>query len=154
MAERMTALPLVLKMTRHFDAPPDRVFRAFADPEQLATWWGPKGMSVSHHEIDVREGGAWRTTMRSEAGEDHTVSGVYREIKAPNRLVFTWGWERDGVRGHETIVTIDLIEDGDRTRLTFLQEIFESEDMRDAHQGGWLSSFDCLSASLAKGEIR
>lgn len=148
------ASPLRLEMTRHFEASIIRVFRAFADPEQLAKWWGPTGMSVVDHAIDVRVGGAWRTTIRSEGGEDHTMSGVYREISAPHRLVFTWAWERDGARGHETVVTIDLAEDGDRTELTFVQEIFESEDMRDSHQGGWQESFDCLAASLAKGEIR
>ncbi len=150
MADSKAASPLSLSMKRHFDAPLERVFRAFADPEQLAMWWGPAGMSVVDHNIDVRVGGAWRTTIRSKAGDDYTMSGVYREISAPRRLVFTWAWERDGERGHETVVTIDLAEDGNRTELTFLQEIFDSADMRDSHQEGWQSSFDCLAASLAE----
>lgn len=145
--------PLVLRMNRTFNAPLERVFRAFADPEQLVKWWGPESMSVIDHEIDVRVGGAWRTTIRSEGGDDHTMSGVYREISPPHRLAFTWAWERDGERGHETVVTIQLSEDGERTKLAFLQEIFESEEMRDSHQGGWHSSFICLTESLEKGEM-
>ncbi|MGI9494146.1 MAG: SRPBCC family protein [Geminicoccaceae bacterium] len=150
----MNNAPLCLRMIRHFEAPRERVFRAFADPQQLVKWWGPEGMHVVDHDIDVRVGGAWRTTIRNQAGDDHTMSGVYREISAPHRLAFTWAWEREGERGHETIVTIDLAEDGDGTELNFVQEIFESEEMRDSHQGGWQSSFDCLVAAIAKGEIR
>ncbi len=149
MADTKEASPLSLTMTRHFDASPERVFSAFADPEQLVMWWGPAGLSVVDHDIDVRVGGAWRTTIRSKAGDDYTMSGVYREIEAPRRLVFTWAWERDGERGHETVVTIDLAGDNTRTELTFLQEIFDSEDMRDSHQEGWQSSFDCLAAFLS-----
>ncbi len=152
-AEPKNAEPLCLRMTRQFEAPRERVFRAFADPEQLVKWWGPTGMHVVDHAIDVRVGGAWRTTIRNEAGDDYTMSGIYREISAPHRLVFTWAWERDGERGHETVVTIDLIEDGHRTELNFMQEIFESEEMRSSHQGGWQESFDCLEAALKEGEI-
>lgn len=140
-------------MTRSFDAPRERVFRAFADPEQLVKWWGPAGMSVVDHDIDVRVGGAWRTTIRSEVGDDHTMCGVYRDISPPHRLVFTWAWERDGKRGHETVVTIQLSENGQRTKLAFLQEIFDTEEMRDSHQGGWHSSFICLTEALADGLI-
>jgi len=49
--------------------------------------------------IDVRPGGRWRTTMRLSNGSEHTVSGIYRTIEPPKRLVFTWGWDDDaGVR--------------------------------------------------------
>ena len=154
MAEPRDDSPLCLRMTRQFEAPRERVFRAFADPEQLIKWWGPTGMHVIDHAIDVRVGGAWRTTIRNNAGDDYTMSGVYKEISAPHRLVFTWAWERDGGRGHETVVTIDLTEDGGRTELSFAQEIFESVDARDSHQSGWQESFDCLDAALVSGDIR
>ena len=57
--------------------------------------------------MDVRPGGRWRTTMRRPDGTEHTVSGIYRAIEPPRRLVFTWGWDDDaGMRGHETEVTV------------------------------------------------
>lgn len=152
-ADPKAVSPMVLRMTRHFEAPIDRVFRAFADPEELVKWWGPTGMSVVEHQIDVRVGGAWQTTIRSAKDEDFTMSGVYREIVEPHRLVFTWAWQRDGQRGHETLVTIDLVSEGSHTKLTFLQEIFESEEARISHQGGWSESFDCLAESLGNGHI-
>lgn len=148
MAERRDSDALTLEITRKFDAPRERVFQAFTEPAQLVKWWGPTGMNVVDHDINVREGGAWRTTIRSKEGEDHTMSGVYREITPHDRLVFTWGWERDGVRGHETVVTIEFSESGGRTTLSFLQQIFESEEMRDSHQSGWSESLDCLETAL------
>jgi uncharacterized protein YndB with AHSA1/START domain len=99
----------VLRLFRSFAAPRDRVFRAFTVPTQMVKWWGPKGFMVPACVLDVRVGGAWHTVMRSPEGQDHIVSGVYQEITPPERLVFTWGWETEGVRGHETIVTIELV---------------------------------------------
>lgn len=154
MAERPATDALTLEMTREFDASRERVFRAFIEAEQLVKWWGPTGMNVVDHDIDVRVGGAWRTTIRSENGEDHTMSGVYREITPPERLVFTWGWERAGVRGHETVVTIELAERNGRTALSFHQQIFESEDVRNSHAHGWNSSLDCLEVALAERNSR
>ena len=74
----------VLRLSRSFAAPRDRVFRAFTAPAQLARWWGPKGFTVPACTLDVRAGGAWRTVMRSPEGKDHIVSGVYREITPPS----------------------------------------------------------------------
>jgi uncharacterized protein YndB with AHSA1/START domain len=81
---------LILRQSRSFAAPRERVFRAFTAPSQLAKWWGPKGFTVPACTLEVRVGGAWRTVMRSPEGKDHIVSGVYREITPPARLVFTW----------------------------------------------------------------
>lgn len=153
-AERGRDKARILRMTRRFEAPCDKVFRAFVEPDQLLKWWGPTGMQVTDHLIDVQVGGAWRTTMRSKKGEDYTVSGVYREITPPVRLVLTWGWERDGERGHETIVTIELAEQDGGTRLDLTQELFDSEEMRDSHGSGWSESLDCLEEALTKGDIR
>jgi uncharacterized protein YndB with AHSA1/START domain len=144
----------VLQLSRRFAAPRERVFRALTEAAQLVRWWGPKGFTVPEHSLDVRPGGAWRTVMRSPEGENHVVSGVYREIVPPAHLVFTWGWETDGPRGHETLVTIELRERGDGTELVLRQELFESESSRDQHAHGWSSCFDCLEEALAEGAIR
>jgi uncharacterized protein YndB with AHSA1/START domain len=142
---------LVLRLSRSFAAPRDRVFRAFTSPAQLVRWWGPKGFTVPACTLDVRAGGAWRTVMRSPEGKDHIVSGVYREIIPPERLVLTWAWEEDGARGHETVVTIELFETPGGTRLELTHERFETEDSRNAHRDGWSSCLDCLEEALAEG---
>ena len=143
----------VLRLSRSFAAPRDRVFRAFTAPTQLTRWWGPKGFTVPACTLDVRAGGAWRTVMRSPEGKDHIVSGVYREITPPARLVFTWGWETEGERGHETVVTIELFETPGGTRLELTHEGFETEDSLNAHRDGWSSCLDCLEQALAEEAI-
>jgi uncharacterized protein YndB with AHSA1/START domain len=143
----------ILRLSRIFRVPRERVFRAWIDPEQLVKWWGPEGFTAPACALDVRQGGTWRTTMRSPEGKDHIVSGVYREILPPQRLVFTWGWETDGPRGHETVVTIELFEAPGGTRLELTHEQFESETSRDQHQHGWSGCLDCLEQALAEGAI-
>jgi uncharacterized protein YndB with AHSA1/START domain len=153
MAEPKPNDAVVLRLSRSFAAPRERVFRAFTAPAQLAKWWGPKGFTVPACTMDLRPGGAWRTVMRSPEGKDHVVSGVYREIVPPERLVLTWGWEEAGARGHETIVTIELFEAKGGTRLELTQEVFETEGAREAHRHGWSGAFDCLEQALAEGAI-
>ena len=89
--------------------------------------------------------------MRSPEGKDHIVSGVYRDIVPPSRLVFTWGWETSGPRGHETVVTIELFEIAGGTRLELRQEIFESAESRGQHEYGWASCLERLEEALAAG---
>lgn len=140
---------LVLRLEREFKAPPERVFAAFTDPKLLAQWWGPEGMTCPVCEVDLRVGGRYRTCMRGE--RDNWVSGVYREIAPPRRLAFTWAWEENGARGHETIVEIEFAPAGGNTRIVLTQREFESKTARDNHNKGWNSSFVCLDQFL-KGE--
>jgi uncharacterized protein YndB with AHSA1/START domain len=101
--------------------------------------------------MDVRQGGSWRTVMRSPEGTNHIVSGIYREIEPPHFLSFTWAWTTDGKRGHETVVTVELHARGKTTEMVFTQETFDSVDARDNHNKGWTSSFECLDDFLKEG---
>lgn len=149
-AARAASEAQVLRMEREFKAPPERVFAAFTEPKLFAQWWGPEGMACPVCEIDLRVGGAWRTFLSGSHGK-HWVSGVYREISPPRRLAFTWAWEENGVRGHETIVEIDFLPAGRNTRLVLRHHAFETEQSRDNHAHGWGSSFDCLEQFLQGG---
>ena len=86
---------ITLRMERIIAATPERLFALWTEPEELIKWWGPEGYTTPKHAMDVRPGGRWRTTMRSPDGKDHTVSGIYRTLEPPRRLVFTWGWDDD-----------------------------------------------------------
>jgi len=135
----------VLRLERLIAAPPERVFELWTEPEDLVRWWGPDGYDVPVHALDVKPGGRWRTTMRSPDGQLLTVSGVFRTIEPPRRLVFTWGWDDEhGVRGPETEVTVTFDAAPGGTRLVLMQQVFESQESRDNHSKGWSSSFDCL----------
>lgn len=140
-----------LVITRVLDAPRERVFAAWIDAEQAAQWWGPKGCTIVSNAMDVRVGGVWRRVMRSPDGVEHNAHGVYREIAPPERLVFTFRWERGGAAGHgpETVVTVTLAELGpERTELTLRQEGFATASGRDEHNVGWSSTLDRLAEYL------
>ncbi len=140
----------VLRIERLIPASPERLFELWSEPSELVKWWGPDGFDVPASALDVRPGGYWRTTMRSPQGDLHTVSGVYRTIDKPRRLVFTWGWDDDtGLRGHETEVTVTFEPAPGGTRMVLLQQAFENKDQRDRHNQGWSSSFECLARVAA-----
>jgi uncharacterized protein YndB with AHSA1/START domain len=142
----------VLTIERLIAAPPERVFELWTDPEMLARWWGPDGYEIPASAMDVRPGGRWRTTMRSPEGTLHTVSGVYRTIDPPRRLVFTWAWDDDkGVRGHETEVTVTFQSAPGGTKLALTQQTFQNADQRARHEHGWQSSFNCLERAVPRG---
>jgi uncharacterized protein YndB with AHSA1/START domain len=141
-----------LVITRRFDAPRQRVFEAWTDPRHAKSWWGPRDYPLTYLEMDVRPGGVWRGCLTAtKDGEELWQHGVIREIHAPDRLVFTFAWDKEeGEPGHETVVTVILEEDGDGTLMTFRQSPFDSVENREGHRGGWSSSFDRLDEVLAK----
>jgi uncharacterized protein YndB with AHSA1/START domain len=141
-----------LVITRRFDAPRQRVFEAWTDPRHAKSWWGPRDYPLTYLEMDVRPGGAWRGCLTStKDGEELWQHGVIREIHAPDRLVFTFAWEKEEkAPARETVVTVTLEEDGDGTLMTFRQSPFESVENREGHRGGWSSSFDRLDEVLAQ----
>jgi len=143
--------PLGLVITRIFDAPRALVFRVWTDPRHVKKWWGPSDHPATHLEMDVRPGGAWRGCLRSnESGKELWQGGVFREVREPDRIVFTFAWEEEGERGLETLVSVTLVEEEGKTRMTFQQSPFRSVAERDGHQGGWTSSFNRLADYLAR----
>ena len=85
--------------------------------------------------------------MRAPSGEEHDVSGVYREVIANEKLVFTWAWKTTPER--ESLVTVLLKPDGDGTLLTLTHEQFFDDDARDRHQGGWNGAMDKMEKLFA-----
>ncbi len=142
----------VLVITRVFDAPRELVFKAWTAPAHAKHWMGPRGFTATRLEGDLRAGGCWRACLRrDENGDELWQGGVYREVVAPERLVFTFAWDgENGRRGHETLVTVTFAEHQGKTKMTFRQAVFESVEQRDGHQSGWASSFDRLAEYVAK----
>jgi uncharacterized protein YndB with AHSA1/START domain len=142
---------LALLITRRFDAPAQVVYDAWTQPQHMREWWGPRGFVTLSSEMDLRVGGQWRVHSRSAEGVDHTEVGVMREVDPPRRLAFTHAWiQADGKPGPDTLVTIDFVEDGEATLVTFRQEVFDSTESRDGHEEGWSSSFELLDEYLAR----
>ncbi len=146
-------MEIALSITRMFDAPRELVFEAWTNPDHLAEWWGPTGYTASSCTIKLTEGGGWRTCMRNNSdGAEHWAQGTYREIVAPERLVFSFAWEETpGVPGRETLVTVTFADRAGKTEMTFQQAVFESAEDRDSHRSGWQECFDDLAGYLAGG---
>jgi len=144
-----TTQPIELRLERTFDAPVEMVFDAWVEREQASKWFGPGGYTVPLCEMDAQEGGTYRMCMREPDGTDHFVTGTYVEISRPDRLVYTWAWEEDGVAGLATTVTIDFKANGDKTDITLHHSGFESEESMNGHNMGWTSSFESLDQLLA-----
>lgn len=139
-----------LVVTRVLDARREVVYKAWTDPKQAIQWWGPKAHPATHMEMDVRPGGRWRHCLTGiEDGRELWQHGVFREVVAPERLVFTFVWEEEGERGIENLVTVTFADEAGKTRLTLRQTPFQSDAERDGHGQGWNSTFDRLEEGLA-----
>lgn len=147
MSERPEPDDRVLVIERMFAAPPEMVFDAWTRPPQVVRWWGPKGFTTPSCEMDVRPGGTFRICIRSGEGKDHWMSGVYREVVPPDRLVFTHVWEEEPP--HQTLVTVTFAAHDGGTKLTFRQAVFPTQADRDSHEGGWSECLDHLQRYLA-----
>lgn len=139
-----------LTITRIFNAPRNLVFDAWSTPNHLKHWCYPHNFTVPFSEMDFRPGSAYRTCLRAPNGQDHWVQGIYREIVAPKRLVFTHAWEDDEGRPTlETLVTVTFEDLEDRAQLTFHQAAFDSAESRNSHRAGWTETLDNLETYLA-----
>jgi uncharacterized protein YndB with AHSA1/START domain len=137
---------IALTLTRIFGAPPALVFKVWTTPEHLARWWGPKDFTVPSIKADVREGGVWRSCIRSPEGQDYWAHGTYIEIAPFRRIVFTFTWEEENAMDTVITVTFEEVEQG--TRLTFHQTPFPSVESRDGHAEGWAECIDRLEAYI------
>jgi uncharacterized protein YndB with AHSA1/START domain len=149
-----------LQLTRVFDAPRELVFKAWTDVNQFNQWFGAaacNGSSLESTKVDARVGGKYRLQVRSADGEYFTSVGVYREVKPPERLVFTWQFEKDGsgqefgeVEPPEMLVTVEFKARGKQTELTLTHEKFASVESRDRHNDGWTRCLNELGKFVAK----
>ncbi len=144
-SRRRIRRPLAVAMKRVFAAPRDKVWNAWTDHSVMARWLPPVGFSIIECSADVRYGGAWRFHMRAPDGEDFRIGGAYREITAPERLVFTCRWNEEGP---ETLVKVTLFAIDGATAMTFRQTGFTSRPSRDGHGEGWGECFDQLADTL------
>ena len=134
-----------LTLKRHFAVAPEKVWRAWTDPQALRQWFGPPGpQAVSVADLDLRVGGRFRMVFGGAQGKDHECAGIYRDVVPNRKLVFTWCWPNT-TPDRVSQVTILFKPAGGGTDLEFRHEQFLDEAARDGHQRGW-------SESLAKLE--
>lgn len=138
-----------LTLKRRLNAAAEKVYAAWTQPAQLAQWFGPSQTVAGsvQAETDVRVGGRFRASFKTEDGEYHEVSGVYREVVPNEKLVFTWAWYTTPER--ESLVTVSIKREGEGSILTLTHEQFFDEAARDGHKRGWTGTLDKLEHYLA-----
>jgi uncharacterized protein YndB with AHSA1/START domain len=142
-----------LRIARHYPVAPEKVWRAWTDPQAVKQWWGPGGQQpVSVAELDVRVGGRFRMVFGGAQGRDHECAGIYKEVVPNRKLVFTWCWP-NSTPERVSLVTILFTPAGGGTELEFLHEQFFDQAARDGHQRGWTETFVKLERYL-KGELQ
>jgi uncharacterized protein YndB with AHSA1/START domain len=148
MAETASAQEITI--TRVFDAPRELVWKAWTEPEQLASWWGAGGWSNPLEKItmDLRPGGTFSvTSVSDEDGSEMTVQGVYGEVVEPERLVLEEPAEDSWHGGAVSVMTLVDLGDG-RTEMTVQTTIQTTEDMRAQAEAGMTTSFERLAEHL------
>lgn len=118
-----------IRMTRLFNAPPELLWEAMTRPEHIRRWWGNlgDGYSVSVCDVDLRVGGTWRFVNKHPHGEA-AFYGVYREIDAPRRIVFTEIYEP--FPDAPSVVTGEYAEEDGKTRMVVTVQ-YPSKEVRD-----------------------
>jgi uncharacterized protein YndB with AHSA1/START domain len=140
-----------LTLRRHYRVAPEKVWRAWTDPQALKLWFGPEEIvSVPVAEIDLRVGGRFRVVMQAADGQTHDVSGTYLEVEPHRKLVFSWAWRSTPER--ESRVTVHIAPDAPDAggcELVLLHEQFFDEAAREAHEHGWSGALAKLEGWLA-----
>jgi uncharacterized protein YndB with AHSA1/START domain len=146
-----TDVPLV-RITREFDAPVDKVFRAHTDPELVRQWLGPRDLEMTVERYDCRTGGSYRYLHR-RGDEEYGFHGSFHEVRPSELIVQTFTFEGfpDGV-ALEKLVLEDI--GGGRTRLTAtsLVDSFEGRDafVASGMESGVVEGYERLDEVLAK----
>ena len=140
-------------ITRTFDAPRNRVFQMWTEPERVAQWWGPHGFTNPVCEVDARPGGAVRIHMRAPDGVVYPMSGTFRDIAAPERLVLaTVAEDQQGRPLLEGMNTVTFEEQAGRTKITVQASAVPlvpiAERMVAGMEQGWTQSLERLADSL------
>jgi uncharacterized protein YndB with AHSA1/START domain len=143
-----------ITLTRVYDAPRALVWRAWTDPKHMAQWFGPRGFTSSVPELDVRAGGALRIVMHGPDGNDYPMKGVFREVKPPERLVFSnIAIDKDGNHLLEGETTVILEEQSGKTKLTLKTYakglVPMAPQMLAGMEAGWSQSLDKLGEAIA-----
>jgi uncharacterized protein YndB with AHSA1/START domain len=139
---------------RAYDVPPERVWRAWSDPEQKLQWFGPRTLEKPDHELDFRVGGHERMTVRAPDGALYTFSARFQDIVAGVRFVHTYEMYRDDERISVSVATVELAAEGGGTRLTLTEQgvFLDGLDTSAEREHGTRELLDALAQALAGGE--
>ncbi len=154
------ASPAAVQVKRTFAAPREKVFEAWTNPERMTKWFArgiPQMPPAKIVEADVRTGGKYRVDVECPVNGNlrqmrtYNMQGTYKEVRPPERLVFTWWWPEADFE--PSLVTVDFraLGESNFTEVTLSHELLPEKEHED-HRRGWNSCFDMLEREL-KGEL-
>ena len=140
-----------LVMERVFAADVETVFAFLTDTEHLLKWWGPEGVHIGDHDLDLSRPGNWSSTMVNAEGNTFKVSGEVLRTDPPKTVEFTWGWHDDqDRRGHESHVRFEVVPNaGGGARFVLTHSGLPDEESSRNHNEGWSSSLRKLERLAA-----
>jgi uncharacterized protein YndB with AHSA1/START domain len=148
--------PNDLVLIRTIDAPPEKVFRAWTDPEQMKQWFVPKPWTLSKVETDVRPGGRSVIVMRSPEGQEFPNLGVYLEVIPNRKIVFTDAYTEAWLPSEKPFFTgiITFEPEGSKTKYTAIARHWNATD-KEAHEKmgfheGWGKCADQLNELVSR----
>jgi uncharacterized protein YndB with AHSA1/START domain len=141
-----------LRLARRYPVAPEKVWRAWTDPQALSAWFGPgEPDSVTLAELDVRPGGRYRVRFHTPDGEEHEVAGSYEVVEPHAKLVFNWAWRSTPDR--VSLVTVLLRPVAGGTEMDFRHERFFDQKAREGHAHGWGLALEKLDAWVRRADI-
>jgi uncharacterized protein YndB with AHSA1/START domain len=142
----MSPRGIALVARRIVRAQPAVVFGAWTQPEQLRAWWGPRPVTCSGAEVDLRVGGAYRIVNLLPDGKVIVIYGEFRIVEVPHKLVYTW--HSDDAPGEVSLVTVRFEARGEATEVVVVHEEILNETLRESHERGWRGCLDGLERHL------
>jgi uncharacterized protein YndB with AHSA1/START domain len=140
--------PLSLEVRRVIRATADRVFEAWTQPSQLRQWWGPRDVTCTEAQIDLRVGGRYRIGNQYPDGKIVWIVGEFEVIKPARELVYTWRLESDSQPPERVHVRFEPRDDG--TEVIVVHERIPDPSVRDRHREGWHGCLEGLAEHLER----
>lgn len=138
-----------LRLDRHFDAPPARVFSFVTEAEGLLQWWVPDGTTPGEQQLDLSKLGPWRLVLSSPGGGETIMSGNVLSIDPPRAIELTFDVAYGGMPPMPSTVRFELVSDGAGTKLTVVQSGISEDMVMMGMTRGWPTTFDRLEKALA-----
>lgn len=143
---------VVVVVARVFDAPLDKVYKAYTDPKLIAQWWGPRRFTTVIEKNEMHAGGEWRFIQKDREGKEFAFRGLNLEITPMKRISQTFEFEP--MPGHIIVQSAVFGDMGGKTKVTAVA-IFASREDRDGMLqsnmlSGWTEGYDRLDELLAK----
>ena len=136
-------------MTREFNAPRELIFRAMTEPALVARWWGQDSATTIVDRMEAIAGGSWRYIQRDAEGNEYAFRGVYHDVQAPERMIYTFEFE--GMPGHVMLETITLEEQNGITTIidsVVFQTVEDRDGMLPGMEEGANESWDRMERLL------